>query len=87
MPRGARQLKPLVEGRLADRVVDHLEPLAVGQPLHLGLEILLRVEDHVRGPSFACELGFVFGRHGTDDPGTAHLRDLAQQQADAAAAA
>jgi hypothetical protein len=76
-------VKALVERRLTDRVVDDLQPLAVREALHLGLEILLRVENDVRGSSFARELRFVLGRDRADDASPPHLRDLAQEQPDA----
>src|SRR5262249_26516768 len=49
-------VESLVERRLTDRVIDDLQPLAVREALHLGLEILLRVKNHVRGSSLAREL-------------------------------
>src|SRR5262249_11165699 len=52
-PPRRQAVESLVERRLPDRIVDDLKPLAVGEPFHLGLEVLLRVEDHVRGPSLA----------------------------------
>src|SRR5947199_2809633 len=58
-PARRQAVEALVERRLTDRVVDDLQPLAVREPLHLGLEILLRVENDVRGSSLAYELRFV----------------------------
>src|SRR5262245_38165610 len=43
-------VEAFLERVVADRVVDDLEPLATGEPLHLGLEILARVEDDVVRP-------------------------------------
>src|SRR5438093_12952997 len=77
-------VEPLVERGLTDRVVHDLQPLAVGESLHLGLEILLRVENDVRGASFARQLRFVLGGDRADDTRSPHLRDLAQQQPHAA---
>ena len=79
-------IQALVERRLADRIVDDLNALAAGDPLDLFLEVLARVEHDVVGARLARELRLLVGRHRRDDARAAQLRDLREQQADAAGA-
>src|SRR5205807_7352282 len=82
-PAERETVEPLVERRPADRIVDDLHALAGGQPLPLGLEVLLRVEDGLVRSRLTRELGLLLGRDRADNAGAAHLRDLTQEQPDA----
>ena len=57
-PARAQAVEALLKGRLAHRVVDHVNALAAGEPLDLRLEVLLGVENHLGGAGLARELGF-----------------------------
>src|SRR5213592_4540973 len=54
----------LLEGRLADGVVDHPQAGAVGESLHFRFEVLLRVQDHFGGARRARERGLLARRDG-----------------------
>src|SRR5918998_2635618 len=73
----------LVEGVLAYGVVDHVHALA-GDALRLGGEVLLFVQDHLVGAGLLRERGLLLGAGGPYDGRAAHLRHLAEQEADAA---
>ena len=77
-------VEALLEGGLADGVVVDLHALAVGQPLHLGHDVLLRVEDHVVGTRAARQLGLVVRGDGADHACAPQLRHLAEEEADTA---
>ena len=79
-------VQALGERRLADRIVDDLNPFAAGDLLDRFLEILAGVEDDVIGACVAREPRLLVGRNRRDDARAAQLRDLRQQQADAAGA-
>ena len=86
MPRGCRQLRLPSKVVLPTRVVDHVDALAAGEALDLGLEVLLGVENHVGGAGFARELGLCLGGDGGDDARADARCDLREQQADTAGA-
>src|SRR5918998_653322 len=74
----------LVEGVLPDGVVDHVHALAAGDALRLGGEVLLFVQDHLVSAGLLRERGLLLGAGGPYDGRAAHLRHLAEQEADAA---
>ena len=83
-PARAQAVETLFESRLADRVVHHIDPFAMREALDLGFEILLGVEDHIGGASFARQLRLGGGRDSRNDSRTDARSHLRQQQTHAA---
>src|ERR1017187_7523651 len=59
----------LIEGSLADTVVNDVNSLSFGEALGLGLKILLRVKNHFIRAGFARKFGFFLGAYRGDHPG------------------
>ena len=74
----------LVEGGLADGVVDDGEAFAGGEVFDLVGEVGPGVENGVVGAGFAGELGLGFGRDGGEDAGSERFGDLGKEEAGAA---
>src|SRR5437588_408749 len=79
-PRG-EAAQALLERRLADGVVDHLQARAVRESLHFRLEVLLGVPDNLVGARRARERGLLRCRDGAQHAGAPERRDLTEQQA------
>src|SRR2546425_15080 len=79
-PPTGEAIEPLLEGRLADGVVDHLQSGSVGQTLHLGLEVVLGVQDNLVGAGPSCQRGLLARRDRAQHARTPEFRDLTQQQ-------
>ena len=82
-PAGRETLEALVEGGPPHRIVDHLQPAATRQALHLGDEILLGVENDVAGSRLAGEHRLLRGRCRADHRRADARGDLAEQEPDA----
>ncbi len=76
-------VQAFVEGVFAHRIVDCLHPLAPGDPLDLGQEILLRVQDDFVCARLTRQLCLFFGGGRADHPRALLFGDLGQQQTDA----
>src|SRR2546422_11291070 len=55
-----------------------------GETLHLDLEVLLGIEDHIAGAGVSGERRLLAGGHGPDDAGAPTARHLAEEQTHAA---
>ena len=80
MPRGARHVEARQEGAATHRVVHHLHAASIREPLHLGGEVVARVDDHLVGARGARQRRLLVGARRADDPRAATLCDLHEQQ-------
>ena len=79
----AKQPVVLAETGRAQRVDEHVDALAAGDPPHLLLEVLRSVVDRMLDPLLADRL-VLGGGGGAEDLGAAQLGDLGRRDADAA---
>src|SRR5258708_39762780 len=66
-PHVQRVQAPL-EGSLADRIVDHVCPGAIGEASRLLHKVGLGIEDDLVGTRFSGKARLLFGRDSPDDP-------------------
>jgi hypothetical protein len=83
---GAEALEGLLEGRLADGVVDDRKEATVGEFFDLRGEVFFGVEDDFVGSGGAGERGFFFGGDGGDDASAEGFGHLDEEEAGAASA-
>src|ERR1041385_6080116 len=72
----------LLERRLPNGIVDHLQPGSVRQTLHFSLEVLLGVQDNVVGACPACQRGLLARRDRAEHSCPPEFGDLAEQETD-----
>ena len=80
----AQTLERLLEGGLANGVVDCHETTAFGEGFDFGGEVFVGVEDDLVGPGGAGESGLFFGGDGGEDAGSASPGHLDEKTAGAA---
>jgi hypothetical protein len=77
---GAKTLERLLNGGLADGVVDDGEAFTAGDFMDAANEVFTGVEDDVVGSGLAGECGFLFCRHGGDHVDAETLGDLDEEK-------
>ena len=80
----AQASQRILEGRLADRIVDHRHALPARDLAHALDEILLGVDDRMIAAVCARDLGLFLAADGADHGRAEMLRPLAHDQADTA---